>query len=100
MFLALLRKKPVLCTARSRSAMGAVEPGGRFIRLEQLAGDDVHAGVGTLCRQDRGDQKLKRRVVDQCALRDTVPRPQPLNDFGGMAFGGCGSDHEVNRRVE
>ena len=70
MFLALLRKKPVLWMARSSSASLAAANGrASGYLLKQLLGDDVHPRVGALGRKDRGHEQFAAACRKSSAQR-------------------------------
>ena len=67
--------------------------GGGAVALEQIARDDVHADVGTLGRQDYGDEQFERRVEVQGALGVAVKLRQSSGRFTRAAFSCCIDGH-------
>ena len=73
------RKKPVDRISDSSSPWSAAERAHRIRKpAEQLRRHHVHAGVGALRRQDRGNQKLIRVSVKQGTCRLGIGRSSPL----------------------
>ena len=56
------------------------EVGNGAITFKKRGGDEVYAGVGALCAEDRGDEQLERVVVMQGATDSGVSNAQAAED--------------------
>ena len=73
------------CLLDRRQRSGG-EGGGIGIFLEKIRRDDVYSSVGALGGEDRRNEKLKRRAMDQCAVNLGIFLLEGPDDLSSAAF--------------
>ena len=79
----MFRKNPVdLMISSSSSGLASRHRRRRAVLLEQRGRHHVHALVGALGAENRGDEELKRRLEVERAVRVGIVLREPLVDLG------------------